>query len=516
GDSGDLLRMVRLTHPDAKRALLVPWGVWGDPDVAATILTAMSLGEINYYVLKPWTTPDELFHRSIAEFIHEWSRTDPLRKGEIVVVADEWSLRGHELRRVLGHSGIPIVFHSRGTDAGAQILAEHGLSKAPSSDVHVLMPALGRQVLVNPSNREVAEAFGISTTLTGQRDFDVVVVGAGPAGLAAAVCASSEGLRTLVVERESIGGQAGSTSLIRNYLGFSRGISGSDLTQRGFQQAWVFGTQFLMFDSVCSLSPNVSSGKHQLTLTSAGDVTARAVVLAGGVTYRRLGVESLEELVGAGVFYGASVSEGPGLVDRRVTIVGGGNSAGQAALHLQRFAKHVSIVIRRPSLHQTMSQYLVFEIEAAERIDVTPDSEIADGHGEGRLESLTVRHRRTGDTHVIDSDALIVMIGAEPQTDWLTGLVERDEFGFVMTGSDTPSTESRERRPTDGTRLTFETSTPGVFAVGDVRSGSVKRVASAVGEGSVVVPQIHQYLAGTTASVDLNDSSKASADQPNP
>ncbi len=491
GEGVDVLRIVRAANPDAKRAFLMPWGAWGDENVASRVKAAMSVGEINYYVLKPWTSPDEFFNRSVAEYIQEWSRTDPDRPAEVIVIADQWAPRGHELRSALGRSGIPHVFYPRSSVGAVRVLLDAGLQDLDEDEVVVVMPALGGQVLRNPSNAEVARTFGINTSLDdGDREYDVVVVGAGPGGLAAAVYAASEGLKTLVVERESIGGQAGSSSLIRNYLGFQRGVSGAELTQRGFQQAWVFGTKFLMFDHAQSLSPH-TGGTYRLSLATSGDVIAKAVVLASGVSYRRLEIPSLEALVGAGVFYGASVSEAHSLTGGHVCIVGAGNSAGQAALHLRRYAEQVTLVFRGDKLADSMSQYLVGEISASPNIDVVPQAEVVDGGGEGHLEVITLRERASGATRAIACNGLFVMIGAEPRTDWLPESLVRDSRGFVCTGRDVSTAAPDRSLPEPSI---YETSLAGVFAVGDVRTGSIKRVASAVGEGSVVVQQIHQHL----------------------
>ncbi|NUR99436.1 MAG: FAD-dependent oxidoreductase, partial [Kribbellaceae bacterium] len=342
-------------------------------------------------------------------------------------------------------------------------------------------------VLHDPTDAVIAEAWGVPTSLvSGDPAFDVLVIGAGPGGLAAAVYGSSEGLRTLVVERESIGGQAGTSSLIRNYLGFSRGIRGSELAQRGYQQAWVFGAHFVLMRTVGKLEWR--DGRFHAVIDDVGEVTARAVVLATGVSYRRLDVPSLERLVGNGVYYGASVSEAHGLKDRDACVVGGGNSAGQAVLHL---ARYVLLVIRGEDLSASMSRYLIDAIDAAGNVTVRSSSEVVDGGGDGRLQRLTLRDRGTGAEETLPVDGLFVMIGAVPGTSWLPDGVARDKLGFVLTGSDAGADplwpESRPPQP-------YETTLPGLFSVGDVRSGSVKRVASAVGEGSVVVSQIHTHL----------------------
>jgi len=314
------------------------------------------------------------------------------------------------------------------------------------------------------------------------------VVGAGPAGLAAAVYASSEGLDSLVVERESIGGQAGSSSLIRNYLGFARGVSGSELAQRAYQQAWIFGARFLHAREVTGLQP--ANGRHLLSLSDGSVVSAAAVVLATGMSYRRLGIPELDALVGTGVFYGASVSEARAHAGQEVYVVGGGNSAGQAAVHLSRHAGRVSVLIRRGSLAETMSSYLIEEIEAAENIEVRPYSEVAGCSGDGALEGIAIRNSVSGQTETVPAAALFILIGAEPHTSWLPSLIRRDEWGYLLSGADLPVGSWPLSRPP----LMFETSLPGVFAVGDAREGSTKRVASAVGEGSVVIEQVHQLL----------------------
>lgn len=488
----ELLSLARTTFPDARRALLIAWGAWADRDVAQAIWSSMAVGDISYYVLKPWIERDELFHRTIAEFVQEWSRSDVTNLREVVVIADQNSVRAHQIGSLLSRNGIPHAFRASGTPLAEGALRDPQLAgvRAADADVVVWMPALEGQVLLDPTDVEVAEAWGITTTLAvDDRDFDVLVIGGGPAGLGTAVYGSSEGLRTLVVERESIGGQAGASSLIRNYLGFSRGISGADLAQRGYQQAWVFGARFLLMRDVERLT--YGDRRFTATISDVGDVTARAVVLATGVSYRRLGVPDLEALSGAGVYYGASVSEAPGLAGLHAVVVGGGNSAGQAVLHLQRYAARVTLVVRGAALADGMSAYLVDEIEAASKIVVRTSTEVVGGAGDGRLEHVILRDRTTGAEEPIRANGLFVMIGAQPRTDWLPGTVARDRFGFVLAGADAEADKhwTLERRP-----YPYESTLPGLFAVGDVRSGSVKRVASAVGEGSVVVSQLHDFL----------------------
>jgi thioredoxin reductase (NADPH) len=484
-----IFAQARTLHPDARRALLIEWGAWADRATASAILSAMAVGDINYYVLKPWIEHDEFFHRVVAEFVQEWSRNEVANRREVVVVASDHSARGQEVRSLLARNGIPSAFRPSGSPLADAVLRKIG-EPDPGNGVLVWMPAVGGAVLHDPTDAEIAEAWGVPTTLAGgEDDFDVLVIGAGPAGLAAAVYASSEGLRTLVVERESIGGQAGTSSLIRNYLGFSRGISGSELAQRGYQQAWVFGAHFVLMRKIVRLEKH--GDRFLVEIDEVGPATARTVVLATGVAYRRLNVPPLEPLMGKGVYYGANVSEAHGLKGLDACVVGGGNSAGQAVLHLARYCRLVTLVIRGPDLSATMSQYLIDAIDAAPNVRLRANMEVVGGGGEGRLEAVTLRDRQTGREESLAADGLFVMIGAVPGTDWLPDKVGQDDKGFVLTGSDAAAdpqwNESRPPQP-------YETTIPGLFAIGDVRSGSVKRVASAVGEGSVVVSQIHTHL----------------------
>ncbi|MGH1562783.1 FAD-dependent oxidoreductase [Mumia sp. DW29H23] len=492
-DRAAVLDAARRLHPDARRAMLVAWGAWASRDVARSILSAVAVGDVSYYVLKPWTWRDELFHRTVAEFVQEWSRSDATTMREVVVVAGRGSARAAEIRSLLVRNGIPHAFRERGTELADKVerAVRHRGHDLTGVDVLVWMPAIGGVVLRDPSDVQIAEAWGVRTSLDRDRAFDLVVVGAGPAGLAAGVYGSSEGLRTLVVEREAIGGQAGSSSLIRNYLGFSRGISGAELAQRGYQQAWVFGAHVLLMREVVGLR-HAEGGGFEVEIADVGRVTARAVVLATGVSYRRLGVPELEDLSGAGVFYGASVSEAHAMAGRRAVVVGGGNSAGQAVLHLARYCAHVTLAIRAETIEAGMSQYLVDAIAAAENVSVRTGTEVVGGEGEGWLERIVLRDRRSGREEKEETDGLFLMIGAQPRTEWLPEEVRRDERGFVLAGVDAEidGVWPRERPPRP-----YESTMPGVFVVGDLRAGSVKRVASAVGEGSVVVSQVHECLA---------------------
>jgi thioredoxin reductase (NADPH) len=484
----EVLARVRALHPNAKRALLVDWGAWADRETADAILRSIGLGHADYYVLRPWSEPDELFHRTVAEFIHEWTRLSGHGPRELRVVGDPGDQRAAELRSILTRNGVPHRFIPADSPAGEEILRESGAP--PGRPVVVPFAA---PVLVDPSNAQLAGAYGVATELGDRRSFDVVIVGAGPGGLAAAVYASSEGLETLVVEGEAIGGQAGTSSLIRNYLGFSRGVSGADLAQRGYQQAWVFGAQFLLMRQVTGLRGE--EGDFTVELGGLGEVAARAVILGTGVSYRTLDVPGIERLTGSGVSYGASVSEAPMLRGRRVCIVGGGNSAGQAALHLSRYAAEVTLIVRADALTKGMSQYLCQQIHGSPVIDVRLGTEVAECHGDGRLERLTLREREDGALEDVPADALLVLIGAVPRTAWLPQGVARDDRGYVLTGRAVDaSPEANASWPLANPPTPYETCVPGLYAVGDVRHGSVKRVASAVGEGSVVIQHVHERL----------------------
>lgn len=484
-DGTDFLTRAGEIYPTAKRALLV---AWGDRKAPGPILKAMSLGRIDYYVNKPWGTTDERFHRVIAEFLYDWAKDRMPKFEEIRVVGEQWSPRSHELRDLLGRNGVLHTFYASDSREGRELLARIGHDPA-RLPVLVLFDG---QVLVDPSNSEIADACGANPDLA-KSSFDLVIVGAGPAGLAAAVYAASEGLDTLIVEGEAIGGQAGTSSLIRNYLGFPSGIGGSELAHRAAEQAWLFGGTFLFMRRVTGLR---RAGDEILVSLSCGnDVTAKAVIIATGVSYRRLGIPSLEALSGAGVFYGAAVSEARAMQDREVYIVGAGNSAGQAAMHLSRYASRVTIVARGDSLDASMSRYLTREIGAADNVEVLLNTRVVDGGGRGRLERLVLEYSPSGLTETVPAAGLFVLIGAEPHTGWLPEEITRDEGGYIVTGRDL----SRYGQPRRGWHverlpLEMETSMAGVFAVGDARHGSVKRVASAVGAGSIAVQSVHEYL----------------------
>jgi thioredoxin reductase (NADPH) len=484
----DLLAATRSWFPEARRALLMPWGGWADRSMADLILRGMALGSIDYYVLKPWKSPDELFHRTIAEFLHEWSRSQRQGPPEIAVIAARWEARGHEIDNLLTRNGVPHALVVRDSQQATRLLLDAQVPLDDPAEVIMVMPALGNRVLRDPSNSEVVGGYGVSTEVGEIGTCDVVVVGAGPGGLATAVYAAAEGLEALVIEREALGGQAATSTLIRNYLGFNRGVTGAELAQRGYQQAWVFGARFLMTQEVSGLRQEGDS--LVVSISGQTEVRTRSVVLALGVAYRRLGVDSIERHLGSGVFYGASPSEARSFTDVPVAVVGGGNSAGQAVMYLARYASHVTLLVRDPDLETSMSKYLIDELAAESKVTLMTDVEAVDGHGDDRLRGLTIRHRATGETEDLAVEGLLIMIGAVPHTQWLPDDILRERRGFVLTGSDVPGGVWPLKRPP----MPYETSLPGVFAVGDVRSGSVKRVAASVGEGSVVVSQVLTHL----------------------
>ena len=477
-NGNELLARVQRIERTAKRALLVSWG---DRRAAPTILEGCGFGELDNYLVKPWSPAEVHLYPLVSEFLAEWTRD--FRPGmELVrVVGADPSPRTYEVRELLARNGIPNGFYDVASARGTRLLDDLGL--APTR-LPVLV-LLDGTALVDPTNAEIVDALGAE----GPTDLscDLAIVGSGPAGLAAAVYGASEGLRTIVVEREVVGGQAGASALIRNYLGFPRGISGAELTQRAYQQAWLFGAKYVFARAVSGLA--VRGGDRVLALSDGREIIAAAVVVATGASYRKLGVPSVDRFVGAGVFYTTYFQ--PTLRERDVVVVGGGNSAGQAVLHLASGARKVFLVVRADALEKGMSDYLVQQIRHTPNIDVRLRARIVDADGEHRLERVTIRDDARGATESIPVGLLVVLIGVTPRTEWLGPTLERDESGFVITGADV----SRDRWQLARPPMRLETSVPGVFAAGDVRDGSVKRVASAVGEGAVAVQHVHEYLA---------------------
>jgi len=473
--------VARRLHPLAKRALLVSPNAWGDPDRAEPIRRAMALGRADHFVPEPGSPPDEVFHEAIAGFLLEWAREQRLVPHTVHVVGAEWSGRAYELRAVFEKCAVPHAFCLADSDKGRELLARAG----PEARLPLMVLPDGT-ALSDPSNAEIAAAAGAPLGVEADT-FDVVVVGAGPAGLSAAVYAASDGLRVLVVDAGGIGGQARSSALIRNYLGFSRGVSGGRLAEQAYEQALLFGAGFVFMHRVVQLAP--SDGGFSVGLEGGPSVSAQVVIVATGASYRRLGIPELDALTGAGVFYGGPVSEAPTFTGRDVYVVGGGNSAGQAALHLARYARRVTILVRGGSLEASMSRYLIRAVAAAPNVEVRTHATVAGGGGRQQLERLVVRDSSAGTEEILAADGLFVLIGARPLTDWLPPGIARDPHGFLLTGDDLDGGWGLDRPP-----LPLETSMPGVFAAGDARHGSVKRVAAAVGEGATAVQLVHRLL----------------------
>jgi thioredoxin reductase (NADPH) len=486
------LRELHRGHPGAMAVALVRWGAW---DTAGEIFEAVTVGQLDRWLIAPGERGDEEFHRHVAEILEEWS----IRQGggfeAVRMVGDRWSERAQHLRDSFTRNHIPLGFYEADSDEGRSILEGMHL-ESPELPVVQLRFQPERPVLQDPSDLDIADAFGLLTPLDPAAVYDVVVIGSGPAGLGASVHAASEGLATLVLEPEAVGGQAGTSSLIRNYPGFPTGISGNRLTFSAYQQAWAFGSTFHFMRAASGLAPDGSL--HRLDLNDGSSVRARTVVIATGASWRRIGVPELEALIGRGVFYGAAVSEAPAMRGRHVFVVGGGNSAGQAAVYLSRYAARVTVLIRRADLIATMSDYLTRELAALPNVDIRPRVQVVGGSGTDFLESFTLRDLDTGE-ETVESGVLFMLIGSEPRTDWLAGTLACDRWGFVLTGADLAAGDASPEWPLDRPPALLETSVPGVFAAGDVRSGSVKRVASAVGEGALAVTLVHAHLAATAA-----------------
>ncbi|QXC61918.1 FAD-dependent oxidoreductase [Aquihabitans sp. G128] len=479
-----LCSAIRSTVPTAKRLVVRPTWTRTGPLVEA-LAAATLTGVVDTVLLQPSDRRDEEFHSAISEYLSDWFTVagTPLVQA-LRIVAEPGDARAAELVRWFDTSIIDVGWLSPGSEEGRAVLDRvEGTVALPVVELFHT-----GAVLVDPSPADLFDLLGQSADLS--ETYDLAVVGTGPAGLAAAVYGGSEGLRTVMLEMRNPGGQAGTSSMIRNYLGFPRGISGSRLAVRGLNQANRFGARLHRGRKVQHLDAGGPGVPHRLVLEDGGEVLARAVVLATGATYRRLGVPGIEELVGNGVTYGAPMSEARGMAGRYAVVVGGGNSAGQAAIHLARFAEMVKIVVRRPDLSATMSSYLIDEIDAHPRIRLFTEAQVVDGGGEGRLEWVTYRRNDVGEDVTAPCDGLFLMLGAEPQTSWLPDEVCCDDKGFILTGPDVPE----DRRVAGHVPEHLETCLPGVYAVGDARSGSVKRVAAAAGEGAVVVPYVHAHL----------------------
>jgi thioredoxin reductase (NADPH) len=480
----EYLQRAHELHPRAQRVLLIPWGF---RSATKPILRAVSVGKIDRFATVPSRSPDEKFHHIVTELLRDWQQQERNRPTLVTVIGEHWDSRSHEVRDLLQRSGLAFAFHATDSDEGRALL--HQVQR-PDGPFPVFIRFDG-QVLTNPTNEEAAAALGVRHS-SQEGVFDVVVVGAGPAGLSAAVYAASEGLRTIVIDRDTFGGQAGTSSLIRNYLGFPLGIGGAELCSRALDQAWSFGAETSVLRGATDLR---TDGDARIVVLADGtEIATRAVVLAMGASYQRLAIPNLESLVGSGVYYGGGVAEAQAMEGQQVYVVGAGNSAGQAVIHLSKYAARVTMIVRGSALGASMSDYLVKMIDATENVDVWLHSTVIDGAGAGRLEELVVRDSDTGETRTVPAAALFVLIGAQPHTQWLPDAIQRDEHGFVLTGSDVvpAATDAAGGQPPQP--LPLETTFPGVFAAGDIRHGSVKRIASAVGDGGVSIRSVHQYL----------------------
>ena len=469
--------------PEAKRDLLT---AYADTDAAIRAINEVGL---DYYLQKPWDPPEEHLYPILDDQLDDW-RADfkPPFEG-VRVVGDRWSPDSHRIRDFLARNRVPYRWLDvESSDEARQIVErlDHGAPKLP---VVVFQDA---SYLEAPENREVAERIGLRTRA--ERPFyDLVIIGGGPSGLAAAVYGASEGLKTVLIEREAPGGQAGTSSFIENYLGFPHGLKGSELARRAVDQARKFEVEILTPQEVAQV--RVEDPYRIVRLGDGTELSCHALLVATGVSYRKLGAPGVERLTGAGVYYGASLTEAFSYKDEDVYIVGGANSAGQAAMFFSDHARRVVVVYRGDSLRKSMSEYLVKQVEGRENIEVRLNSSVVEADGENHLEKIIIKNSTSGETETVPTQALFILIGAVPHTDWLEGFVERDERGFILSGPDLSKPGERPKgwKP-DRDPYLLETSVPGVFVAGDVRHGSIKRCASAVGEGSIAIQFVHQYL----------------------
>ena len=482
----ELLTQSLEVYPIAKRVLLT---AYSDIDAA---IRAINDAHLDHYLSKPWDPPEERLYPVVDDLLYAWQAEFLPEPPGVRLVGHQWSPRSHAIKDFLASSLIPYRWLDVARDAEAETLLRAG--GVGAAELPVMFFEDG-SVLRNPEPRQVAERLG--RPLAAAFDlYDLVIVGAGPAGLAAAVYGASEGMRTLLVDRHAPGGQAGSSSRIENYLGFPAGVSGSDLARRAITQAQRLGAEFLAPVEVTGIS--IEAGYKRLTFADGRQLVTRTMLAATGMIYREHPAPGIADHAGAGVYYGAATTEAPAFTGRRVVVVGGGNSAGQGAMYLSRYAKEVLIVVRRDDLRETMSHYLIDQIQKSPNIRIVPRTEIASVEGNGHVERVALASVPDGACRTEEVDALFVFIGTRPQTDWLPPDVLRDGKGFIVTGRDLMAAEAyasvwkESREP-----LLLETSVPGVFAAGDVRASAMNRVASAVGEGAMVVRFAHEYLALT-------------------
>ncbi|HEY4864332.1 MAG TPA: FAD-dependent oxidoreductase [Candidatus Dormibacteraeota bacterium] len=478
-----MLDQARTHAPGAKFVLLT---AYADTDVAIKAINEIGL---DYYLLKPWDPPQDRLYPVIDDLLGDWRRANPDHASDVRVVGHRWSERSHDIKRFLASNHVPYRWYDIERDAEAQRLRD--LALATPADLPLVLVPDG-DTLRAPSTLDLAGALGLRTSAQ-QPLYDVCIVGGGPAGLAAAMYAASEGLSTVIVEREAPGGQAGQSAAIENYLGFPKGLAGSDLAQRAIAQVSRFGAEMVLAREVVGFETR--GPVRAVLFDGSGEIEARALIVATGVSYRRVAAGGLDELIGRGVYYGVTAGEASQCQGDDVYIIGAANSAAQAALNLARFAKRVVLVVRAATLTSTTSQYLVERIASTPAIEVRYHSEVVAGRGEGHLEALTLVDRDSGVTEEVSSSWLFIFIGASPRTEWLGPEVVRDERGFVVTGQDLLGPTHADRWPLSRAPFALETSVPGVFAAGDVRLDSMKRVASAVGEGAMSIYLVHRYLA---------------------
>ncbi|MCB0705973.1 MAG: FAD-dependent oxidoreductase [Saprospiraceae bacterium] len=480
----DFLEQARKIYPQAKRVLLT---AYSDKDIAIRAINDVNL---DYYLMKPWDPPEELMYPVLDELLQEWQREYEPELSGIKLIGFQYSPKSHQIKDFLSGNLVPYHWLDINNDKKAGEVME--IMKIDAEQFPVIIFEDGSW-LQNPDISEIASHIGLKSSAQHEL-YDVVIIGAGPAGLAAAVYGGSEGLKTLLVERRAPGGQAGTSSRIENYLGFPNGLSGAELSQRAIAQATRFGVEFLSPTEVHSLE---TDGQYKkLTLSDGSTINTRAVVVATGVSYRKLSTPGVETFTGAGIYYGAAMTEANGCKGRVVYVIGGGNSAGQGAVYLSQFAREVHILIRKPDLTQTMSSYLIDQIGAIDNIYVHGRMQVSEAKGSDHLEKLVLEDMETNQLTEVAADALFIFIGAKPYTDWVPASLFRDDKGYIETGRDLlrqaqfSKNWKKQREP-----YLLETSHSGIFASGDVRSGAMNRVASAVGEGAMAIKFVHEYLA---------------------
>jgi thioredoxin reductase (NADPH) len=471
-------------YPTAKRVLLTAYA-----DIDAAIRAINTVG-LDFYLLKPWSPPEEKLYPVLDELIEDWlGDYKPPFEG-VRLIGHRWSARSHEIKDLLVRNQVPLQWLDVETSEDArELLAASQIS--PNPDRLPVVVTTSGTVLEKPDNATLAAEIGLQTRAE-LPFYDLIVVGAGPAGLAAAVYGASEGLRTVLVEREAPGGQAGQSSRIENYLGFPAGVSGSELARRATTQARRFGAEIIAVQDACQLEARGAA--RVVCLAGGAELSAHTVLIATGVDYRRLNAPGLETLTGRGVYYGAAIAEAQNVSGQDVYLVGGANSAGQAAVYLARFARQVTLVVRADRLDKGMSHYLIEQVRAMPNIRVQLNSEVVAAFGEEHLEAITIADRSVGTEQRVAADFLFVFIGAYPHTEWVGEAIARDERGFIVSGAELLRDGTSPRWALEREPLPLETSLPGVFVAGDVRRSSMKRVASAVGEGGMAVYLVHQYL----------------------